>query len=431
MGRTFKETQQEKLDTIYMAEILKSKALAKNEKGGEELPVNDYYEATPPLLSSVPHSPNYGRTPSLYSETLLGKKYRNHFITIPQSQQDHGLLFTALESVSKNVVYILVSQELHQDGNPHYHINLAFSVQLAINTIHKKIMKIEGDIGGSINYQSTTNPIATINYIKKYGNFKESGTPPSPAGRPAKDVSFQEQLNQDLSEVLLNDLSVEDNLLIIKSKQPAYYIQHSQKIKSVLEDVPKDRFTYQIRNPENTTLSMWQSQLWEIINSQPVARRIIWIHGQPNSGKSFMFNYIQDNFSKELYSAGQSASADNVIFGYNGEGVIAWDLPLNFNFGNIELVNSLASIIEKFSDFGQVLTSKKYAGKKQRVLGHTIVFSNSPPLEQLLHRDVVIINAVPDKPLVDKKEKKIIKKRESFKCLMVDPDEDDHEMTDE
>jgi hypothetical protein len=91
-----------------------------------------------------------------------------------------------------------------------------------------------------------------------------------------------------------------------------------------------------------------------------------------------------------MYDAGQSASLDNVAYGYDQEGVIAWDLPRTFDFE--EKGDHIANVIEKFSDFGQSITSKKYKGKTQQVRGHTIVFSNREPLEQLAHRDIVHIN---------------------------------------
>ena len=91
-----------------------------------------------------------------------------------------------------------------------------------------------------------------------------------------------------------------------------------------------------------------------------------------------------------MYDAGSTASLDNIAYGYDEEGIIAWDLPRTFNF--TELGNPIASVIEKFSDFGQTITSKKYSGKTQKVRGHAIVFSNSPPIEQLLHRDIIHID---------------------------------------
>lgn len=368
------------------------------EKGGEKLTNNDYYEATPPNIDKDIETQD-GRNEKLYPEILLSKKYRNHFITIPQSSQDMIELKQALQNTSKNIIYTLISQELHQDGGKHFHINVAYKESVLIKAIHKRIISIKGDIKGSINYQNVKNSEATINYIKKDGNFIEEGIKPK-NGRPNIKVSQQNKINEDLSLVLNDDSkTVEEKLNEIKEKQPAYYIQNSEKIKNVIEkEIKKDRFEYTVRTSENTKLNAWEEKLWKIINEHPKQRRIIWVYGKPGTGKSFMFNYIQDNFTKELYSAGQSASADNVIYGYDGEGVIAWDLPKNFNFNNEELVNSLTSVIEKFSDFGQILTSKKYTGKKQRVLGHTVVFSNREPLDQLKHRDLVIIKTDQEKP---------------------------------
>ena len=35
------------------------------------------------------NDPNYGRNKGLYSEKLMKKQLRQHFITIPHSEQDH------------------------------------------------------------------------------------------------------------------------------------------------------------------------------------------------------------------------------------------------------------------------------------------------------------------------------------------------------
>jgi hypothetical protein len=79
-----------------------------------------------------------------------------------------------------------------------------------------------------------------------------------------------------------------------------------------------------------------------------------------------------------------------VAYAYNGEGAILWDLPRTFDFNN--LGDSIANVIEKFSDFGTKISSKKYNGKTQYVRGHTIVFSNTQPINQLKHRDIIHIN---------------------------------------
>ena len=126
-----------------------------------------------------------------------------------------------------------------------------------------------------------------------------------------------------------------------------------------------------------------------MIQTEPKQRRIIWVSGRANSGKSFMFNYIDQNYDYGAYSAGSTASLDNASYGYNGEGAIVWDIPMNYDFETFG--DALATTIEKFSDYGQNITSRKYKGKRIQVLGHVIVFSNHPPLKQLEHRDIIHI----------------------------------------
>jgi hypothetical protein len=113
-----------------------------------------------------------------------------------------------------------------------------------------------------------------------------------------------------------------------------------------------------------------------------------------------MFNYIDENYDYGIYSAGSTASLDNAVYGYEEQGAIAWDIPLNYDFNNFG--DALASTIEKFSDYGQYLTSRKYQGKKIQVLGHVIVFSNRRVLPQLRHRDIIEINTRDDESEAEK-----------------------------
>uniref|UniRef100_UPI004049260A hypothetical protein n=1 Tax=Flavobacterium sp. TaxID=239 RepID=UPI004049260A len=225
--------------------------------------LNDYYKQPQTIVEgetlSGRLSLDYGRSLSLYPDTLLSKKYRNHFITIPQSSQNLTQLFNNLKSVSKNLKYLLISQEQHKDDGIHFHINLTASNHIVIKQIHKIILKTEGNIAGSINYQSTKDHTATVTYIKKDNNYLEFGIPPK-NGRPKNLKTPQEQLNNDLNEVYKDDKgSLEEKMRIIKEKQPAFYTIHHDKIKNVIETpLIKHRFTYEIKTQENTILKPWQ-----------------------------------------------------------------------------------------------------------------------------------------------------------------------------
>lgn len=346
----------------------------------------------PPLNPVLNKDINFGRNTELYPDALLSKQRRSHFITIPQTTQDLNLLNNIIQKISKTIKYSLISKEEHKDDGIHYHICISFSQPISVKQIHTKLLQVEGNIQGSINYQEVKKIGAVITYIKKDGNFIEQGDAPKQSHSKPNNM---EQLNEDLSLILSDDISVTDALLQIKEKQPAYYIQHSDKIKKVLEEnIITPKWDYIKYTNENTELKPYQKKVWEILQQPPKPRQIIWVEGKPSTGKSFLFNYIQENYKYKLYSAGQSASLDSVIYGYDEEGVIAWDIPKSYDFTT--LGDALSSTIEKFSDFGQILTSKKYTGKKVRVLGHVIIFSNHGPLEQLKHRDIIYINTAPN-----------------------------------
>lgn len=343
------------------------------------------------IITDAPNKDiNYGRQSILYPLVLLDKQRRCHFITIPQTTIEQSDLNEMVQTISKTLRYSITAQEKHKDGNKHYHICLSFKSPISVKQIHNKILSLEGQIAGSINYQEVKEIHKVINYIKKDNNYKETGEAPKQANTK---VSSQELLNTDLSSIYNSELDTNDALEIIKQQQPAFYTQHQDKIKNVLQqrDQPQRlKWEYKTYTSQNTTLKPYQQRVWDLINTTPKTRQIIWVYGKPNSGKSFLFNYINENYKYGLYSAGQSASLDNVVYGYDEEGVIAWDIPKSFDFN--QMGDALASTIEKFSDFGQTLTSKKYNGKKARVLGHALVFSNHPPLEQLSHREVILIN---------------------------------------
>ena len=138
------------------------------------------------------------------------------------------------------------------------------------------------------------------------------------------------------------------------------------------------------------TLRPWQARLWSDLADAPVARRIYWVKGGYGCGKSWFATYLCCNYPYGVYCAGQSCSLDNVVYGYDSQGVVLWDLPLAFDW--LTFGSALCAVIEKFSDFGQPLTSKKYAGRSVVVQGHVVVFSNDSCPSGLQHRDVVELN---------------------------------------
>ena len=250
----------------YKIEELKNKGLVnqmfittnpKEEGGNEEDPTttggSSKEEATKGCNDTK--NANYGRTQGLYSEKFMKIELRRHFITIPQTEQDHTKLYEQLTNQTRNLKYLLICQEDHADGGKHYHIMITTTKPATRKSIHKNIMKITGNIGGSIKYQPVECIMKAEAYIKKDGNYLETGD----IKNQKYNKKTEDQINEDLNEIYTNDKTTEENLKLIKEKQPQYYTQYAENIKIQLEDKiieakPLKKWKIPIYNTKNTTL---------------------------------------------------------------------------------------------------------------------------------------------------------------------------------
>lgn len=347
-----------------------------------------------------------------YNPKLLQSNFTSNFITIPQTTVNYEELHQAL-SEFKHTQYLITKLEQHEDKGLHIHILITLKQVSRLTAIHKIIMSHSEDhalIGGTIDYQKPKHIGKSITYVKKEDTSVE-GKPFLEYGELGTNHKRQ-TYNNDNNEALLEAIAkaeqgdTEEALQDIKQIDPMKYLQFKETFKTNLTSENKTVKKYELpnMNKTNVKLNPQQQKVWEHLQSTPQARKIIWVSGDYGSGKSYLYNYIKANHDYGMYDAGQSASMDNVAYGYNEEGVIAWDLPRTFNF--TEMGDSIANVIEKFSDFGQSITSKKYSGKTQHVRGHVIVFSNQQPLEQLKHRNIIHINLTGIKDIKEKPIKK-------------------------
>ena len=307
----------------------------------------------------------------------------------------------------KQVTYLLAKREQHKDHGEHIHLVVKFKQQVKTRIIHNIIMNTEGKINGSIEYKKPDHIGKSISYLhKKESSLEEPiehGERPVNQGRPCSSQDDKEPEYQSAIALAENG-QLDEALDIIKSADPIKYLQYKETFKENLTTENKVRKYYDLPDYSNAKLSSTQQQVWKLLQSAPKPRRIIWVSGEYGAGKSFLYQYIKSNHEYEMYDAGQSASLDNVAYGYDQEGVIAWDLPRTFDWE--EKGDHIANVIEKFSDFGQSITSKKYKGKTQQVRGHTIVFSNAAPIQQLAHRDIVHIQLKKEIPPIQAEAKR-------------------------
>jgi energy-coupling factor transporter ATP-binding protein EcfA2 len=333
---------------------------------------------------------------SIYTKAFLQKKMRSMFITIPHTSIPLDTIHNAIIQC-KSIIYTKTAQEHHKDGDTHIHIYIKFNSSIAITTIHNIIKKtlIEPP-KGTIDYDPVRSDVAADTYLNKEGVYLEYGEKPQrkKAGRPLVNRN-NDSRNAGAFEAITmaQQGDIEGAIATLIENQPMEYLRSKESIENNLKSINITRKKYDLPNMTDIDLKPWQQQVVDLIKEPPKERRIIWISGKPGCGKSFLFNYLSElqNYEYGLYNAGQCVSLDNLAYAYDEEGIIAWDFPMNFKFDD-DIRSHIANVIEKFSDFGQKISSKKYKGSTKYIRGHCVVFSNKQPLYELKHRDIIHIN---------------------------------------
>jgi len=90
-------------------------------------------------------------------------------LTYPQCNLEKQTLLDKLK-LEKNITYICISKELHQDGNPHLHVHIQFSKRKDIK--NPKYFDFQGY---HCNVQATKDSAAWNKYIKEDQDFTEWG----------------------------------------------------------------------------------------------------------------------------------------------------------------------------------------------------------------------------------------------------------------
>ena len=203
-----------------------------------------------------------GRNTELYNEKLLKKYRRQHFITIPQTEQNQQQLFDNMMKTSKCIKYLLVAKEKHTNGGEHYHILITGTQGIRIGAIHKRIMNTEGSIKGSIDYQEVKTLKASETYCKKDGKYLEHGE----IENQKYVADAKTATDQALDEIYSNDKTLEENLELIKTKHPTYYTDKYENILARLqekENKPLKKWDLPAYDTQNTKLKPYQKKIWK------------------------------------------------------------------------------------------------------------------------------------------------------------------------
>lgn len=103
---------------------------------------------------------------------------RRVFLTYPHCDLTIAEAYAQFEAM-RPIKYAIVSIEAHADGTPHLHAAIQFRTKIDITSPNYFDLKIDTDDRQAAwhgHYQSARNWGASINYVKKDGNFQEFGS---------------------------------------------------------------------------------------------------------------------------------------------------------------------------------------------------------------------------------------------------------------
>lgn len=129
---------------------------------------------------------------------------------------------------------------------------------------------------------------------------------------------------------------------------------------------------------KHQTFHPWQDTLFEMIKETPNNREVIWIWDKEgNSGKSWMANYIIEQFDSIIFD---STNQKDVSYAYNNSKIVIFDLARHqkdhINYGIFECIKN-----------GRMFSGKYESKMKKFQIPHLIIFANYEPDTDKLSKD--------------------------------------------
>lgn len=286
----------------------------------------------------------------------------------------------------KGTIGLRVAAEKHADGTPHLHVLLQKGQERKDGDAYDLIY--EGKT-----YHPNIRPLKTTKhacnwhfYIEKESKPVQAGTykVPSLGGRGKKAVDLLSTATTSGVDAALKEYIENDGKL-------ERVTQVEAGLRRMLEPTKK-KPRWEAEADEHTiVLRAWQKELIQKLEQPPKKRQLFWVCGPPDSGKSTFANYLGRHFgTDDVFHAGKCVSYENLVHMYKSESIVAFDFPKSYDW--IKMGQAVAACVEKFTEFGNWMTTPKYTGKKIRLLAHCIVFANIEAIPELTHRDIVQVN---------------------------------------
>jgi len=221
---------------------------------------------------------------------LQGKKF---FLTFPQNTTAKETALANIKLHLPEYLWVMISQEKHQDGETHLHIGIEFKEKLRT----RKVDYFDCIASKHGNYQTMRSAAGTVEYLKKED--------PEPLCDGA--VPSESKQKVKTTDTIANKLDAGATLEEIRSEYPGFFMMHKRKIeelegyiamkrmKTNLEPFP-GRFMYAGSSLDTATITDWLNSNVATDVPRPFKSAQLYIHGPRNSRKTSLITYLSKWF---------------------------------------------------------------------------------------------------------------------------------------
>lgn len=233
---------------------------------------------------------------------LQGKQL---FLTYPQCILQKELVLTKVVALFKqNLVFAIVAQENHQSGDKHLHIVVSLSKRIDWKSM-KKMDDLTGKRG---NYQTCRSLIATVKYVVKDGHYCAHGVD---VEEYLKQVKMKKSTQFALTVMQhgidqVNELDPGFVLMNLQKLQAYHAYTLNLKEKKNALSLSSYRADYAGTNLSIIGITGWLNQNLFASGSRTFKSPQLYIHGDPNSGKTTLINNLVDLGVRVYYLPSES-----------------------------------------------------------------------------------------------------------------------------
>jgi len=241
-------------------------------------------------------------------KALDGKQF---FATFPQNNTTKECAMERIkEHFNDNLEYAIVSMEKHADGNDHLHATFKTHnrYKASKNTCFNFIADKQG------NYKSADN--GAIQYTIKQGDYITYNIDVKKYLQEVK-VKGPTKLSKGIFQQIVDDITITTTAEDIMLKYPAFYLQHSKRIKDYIIDFQK------AHKPKKRD--------WEM--------NVSYLYGKTGTGKSR--EAYKDHTDETHYVLPRPQGGNMWFDGYNGQETIIIDDFSHADYSLTKLLNLL------------------------------------------------------------------------------------------